>query len=162
MQHAKLNHRSIRPKPRSEDNLENHDTDLKSSNENQRETRWIKKTSGDEEWLRFVEVDATNRAIMLIETVEESAHAIVPELDHTTVQTRQYPWPFAMKAQPFHPIALRLELRQHPRISLKFLPHSAIDLWLGLQLGSGAKNGDLLGRDRERPRDLGSGRDRRR
>ena len=58
-------------------------------------------------------MDATHRAIMLVKTVDESAHSVIPELDHTAVETGQDPWPLGVKAQPFHPITLRLEFRQH-------------------------------------------------
>ena len=35
-------------------------------------------TSRDKKWLRFVEVNTTNRTIMLIESVDESPHPVIP------------------------------------------------------------------------------------
>lgn len=60
-----------------------------------------------------MEMNATHGSIVLVEAINESAHAVIPELDDATVQTRQDPWPLAVEAQPFHSITLRLELRQH-------------------------------------------------
>jgi hypothetical protein len=53
-------------------------------------------TSRDKQRLRLVEVDATDRAFMLIKAVNECAHPIIPQLDDTTVQAGQNPWPFGM------------------------------------------------------------------
>lgn len=50
---------------------------------------------------------------MLVETVDQSAHAVVPELDDATVQAGQDPWPPRVKAQALHAITLGLELCQH-------------------------------------------------
>jgi hypothetical protein len=72
-------------------------------------------TSGDEERLGGVEVDAADRPVVLVEAVEEGAHAVVPHLDHPAVEARQDPWPPRVEAQALHPVALRLELGQHPR-----------------------------------------------
>ena len=35
-------------------------------------------TSGDEEGLRFMEVDATNGTVVLVEPIDDRAHAVVP------------------------------------------------------------------------------------
>jgi hypothetical protein len=61
-----------------------------------------------------VEVDAANRPVVLVEAVEEGAHAVVPHLDHPAVETRQDPWPTRVETQALHPVALRFELGQHP------------------------------------------------
>jgi hypothetical protein len=53
-------------------------------------------TSRNEQRLRLVEVDTTDRAFMLIKAVNECAHPIIPQLDNTTVQAGQNPWPFGM------------------------------------------------------------------
>ena len=71
-------------------------------------------TSGHEERLRGVEVDAPDGPVVLVEAVEEGAHAVVPHLDHPAVETRQDPWPTRVETQALHPVALRLELGQHP------------------------------------------------
>lgn len=60
-----------------------------------------------------MKMNTTDRSIVLVESINESAHAIIPELDHAAVETRQDPWPLAVEAQTFHSIALRLKLRQH-------------------------------------------------
>lgn len=60
-------------------------------------------------------MNAANGAIVLIESVDEGAHAVIPELDHAAVKTCEDPWTLAVKAQAFHSIALRLEFRQHFR-----------------------------------------------
>jgi hypothetical protein len=55
-------------------------------------------TSRDKQRLRLVEVDATDRAFMLIKAVNECAHPIIPQLNHTAVQAAKNPWPFGMEA----------------------------------------------------------------
>lgn len=59
-------------------------------------------------------MDAANRPVVLVEAVEEGTHAVVPHLDHPAVETRQDPWPTRVETQALHPVALRLELGQHP------------------------------------------------
>jgi hypothetical protein len=58
-------------------------------------------------------VHAADGPIVLVEAVEEGAHAIVPHLDHPAVESCQDPWPPRVEAQALHPVALRLELSQH-------------------------------------------------
>lgn len=58
-------------------------------------------------------MDATNGSIVLVEAINESAHAVIPELDDATVQTRQDPWALGVEAQPLNSVTLSLELRQH-------------------------------------------------
>jgi hypothetical protein len=70
-------------------------------------------TSGDEERLRLVEVDAAHGAVVLVEAVQQRAHSVVPQLNDTVVQRRQDPRPHRVKGQAFHPITLALELSQH-------------------------------------------------
>jgi hypothetical protein len=41
--------------------------------------------SRDEERLRLMEMDAPNRTFMLIKSVNQCAHSIIPQLDDTTV-----------------------------------------------------------------------------
>lgn len=50
---------------------------------------------------------------MLVEAVDEGAHAIIPKLDDAAVKTGEDPWALGVKAQSFHSIALSLEFRQH-------------------------------------------------
>lgn len=61
-------------------------------------------TSGHEEGLRFVEVNSTHGAIVLVKSIDKRAHAIVPQLDDSAVQARQDPWPLRVEAQAFDPI----------------------------------------------------------
>lgn len=70
-------------------------------------------TSGNKQRLRLMKMDTPNRPIMFVKSINKSAHSVVPQLDHTTVKTRQDPWPLTMKTQPLHSITLRLKLRQH-------------------------------------------------
>lgn len=63
-------------------------------------------------------MDAADGAVVLVEAVEEGAHAVVPHLDHPAVEAGQDPWPPRVEAQPLHPVALRLELGQHLRLAL--------------------------------------------
>lgn len=70
-------------------------------------------TSRDEERLRVVKMDATNRSLMLVKSIDQCTHAIIPELDHATVQTRENPWSLRVKAQTLNSVTLSLELRQH-------------------------------------------------
>jgi hypothetical protein len=59
-------------------------------------------TAGDEQRLALVEVHATHGPVMLVETIDECAHAVVPQLDHTAVQRRQDPWSLRVEGQPLH------------------------------------------------------------
>ena len=58
-------------------------------------------------------MNAPHRPVMLIEPVDERAHAVIPQLNNPAVQAREDPWPPRVEAQPLHPIALRLKLGQH-------------------------------------------------
>lgn len=60
-----------------------------------------------------MKVDAPDWSIVLIESVYERAHPVVPELNNAAVQAGENPWPARVKAQPLHPIALGLKLGQH-------------------------------------------------
>lgn len=44
-------------------------------------------SSGHEEGLLRVEADATDRAVVLVELLQQRAHAVVPQLDDAIVQT---------------------------------------------------------------------------
>lgn len=70
-------------------------------------------TTRDEERLRAMKIHATNRALVLIEAIDESPHSIVPQLDGAIVETRQDPWASWMECQPLDAVALRLEFSQH-------------------------------------------------
>lgn len=70
----------------------------------------VTRTSGDEQGLRLVEVHAAHWAVVLIEAIDERAHAVVPQLDHPAVQRRQDPWALGVERQALD--AVRLGLRQ--------------------------------------------------
>ena len=50
---------------------------------------------------------------MLVEPIDQSTHTIIPELDHTTVQTGEDPWSLRVEGEALNSVTLRLELRQH-------------------------------------------------
>ena len=49
--------------------------------------------------LLLVEANATDRAIVLIKLVDQSAHAVVPQLNHAIVQGGQNPWSLGVEGQ---------------------------------------------------------------
>ena len=90
--------------------------------------------AGDEERLLLVEADAADGALVLVELLEEGAHPVVPQLDHTIVQTKtdfdevtlevgigfyfwvlpgEDPRPLGVEGQSLDPGRLGLELGQH-------------------------------------------------
>lgn len=48
--------------------------------------------AGDEERLSPVEVDATDRTIMLFKSINQGAHTIIPKLNGGRVQGDEDPW----------------------------------------------------------------------
>jgi len=70
-------------------------------------------TSGHEERLRGVEVDASDGPVVLVEAVEEGAHAVVPHLDDAAVEAGQDPWAARVEGEALDPVALGLELGEH-------------------------------------------------
>jgi len=62
-------------------------------------------------------VDSADGPVVLVEAVEEGAHAVVPHLDHPAVEARQDPWPPRVEGQALDPVALGLELGEHPPCS---------------------------------------------
>jgi hypothetical protein len=43
--------------------------------------------------LGWVEIDASNGAVMFLESVNEGSHAVVPQLDGGGVKGDENPWP---------------------------------------------------------------------
>jgi hypothetical protein len=43
----------------------------------------------DKERLRLMEADAADGAVVLVKLVEERAHAVIPQLDHTVVKAER-------------------------------------------------------------------------
>jgi hypothetical protein len=61
------------------------------------------RTSGHEEGLGGVEVDAPHWAVVLVKAVDQRAHAVVPQLDDAAVQGGQDPWALGVEGQALHP-----------------------------------------------------------
>lgn len=49
-------------------------------------------TTGNEEGLGLVEVDAADRPIVFFESINQCAHTVVPKLDRGRVQRYEDPW----------------------------------------------------------------------
>lgn len=49
--------------------------------------------TGHEKRLGLMKVDATDRAVVLFESINQSAHTIVPELNGGRMQGNEDPWP---------------------------------------------------------------------
>lgn len=49
-------------------------------------------TTRDEERLCFVEVDASNRSVVFLESIDERAHPIVPKLNGGGMEGDENPW----------------------------------------------------------------------
>ena len=60
-----------------------------------------------------MKVNTTNRTFVLVEPIDQSTHTIIPELDHTTVQTGEDPWSLRVEGEALHSVTLRLKFRQH-------------------------------------------------
>jgi hypothetical protein len=60
-----------------------------------------------------VEVDAPDGPVVLVEAVEEGAHAVVPHLDDAAVEAGQDPWAARVEGKALDPVALGLELGEH-------------------------------------------------
>jgi hypothetical protein len=70
-------------------------------------------TSGHEERLRGVKVDAPDGPVVLVEAVEEGAHAVVPHLNDSAMEAGQDPWAARVEGEALDPVALGLELGEH-------------------------------------------------
>jgi hypothetical protein len=70
-------------------------------------------TSGHEERLRGVKVDAPDGPVVLVKAVEEGAHAVVPHLDDSAMEAGQDPWAARVEGEALDPVALGLELGEH-------------------------------------------------
>jgi hypothetical protein len=77
-------------------------------------------TSGHEEWLGLVEIDTTNGAIVLLESVDQRSHAVVPELNGGRVKRHEDPWSLGVESDALGSGRLGLELGQHSRGGLHF------------------------------------------
>lgn len=52
---------------------------------------------------------------MLLESLNQRAHAIVPQLDTAIVERGQHPGPLGMERDAFDSVAFRLKLRNYMR-----------------------------------------------
>lgn len=50
-------------------------------------------TARDEEGLSVVEVDSSDRTVVLFEPINQGSHTVVPELDRGGVEGDENPWP---------------------------------------------------------------------
>jgi hypothetical protein len=66
-----------------------------------------------------VEVYAAHGPVVLVESVEECAHAVVPHLDDPAVEAGEDPWPARVEGEPLDAVALGLELGQHLGAALR-------------------------------------------
>lgn len=71
--------------------------------------------SRNEQWLSFVEIDSSNWSIMFLESINQGAHPVVPELNCGRVKGNEDPWSFWMESKTFSSRRLRLELGEHSR-----------------------------------------------
>ena len=55
-----------------------------------------------------MEADAAHGTVVLVETIDQGTHAIVPQLDHTAVQGREDPWALRVERQALDAVALGL------------------------------------------------------
>ena len=65
-------------------------------------------TTRHEKGLGLVEVNAAHGSVVLIETIDERAHAIVPQLDDAGVQRGEDPRPLRVERQALDAVALGL------------------------------------------------------
>jgi hypothetical protein len=66
-----------------------------------------------------VEVHAAHWSVVLVESVEECAHAVVPHLDDPAVEAGEDPWPARVEGEALDAVALGLELGQHLGAALR-------------------------------------------
>ena len=67
-------------------------------------------TPRHEQGLALVEVDSPHGPVVLVEPVDEGAHSVVPQLDHSTVEGGEDPWPLGVEGEALDPVRFGLEL----------------------------------------------------
>jgi len=72
-------------------------------------------TSCDEEGSTRVNGNTPYRTFMLLESINQNAHAIIPQLHTTIVERCGEERLCRMKSKPLHAIAFGFELREHNR-----------------------------------------------
>ena len=65
-------------------------------------------SSRDKQRLLLVEIDASDRAVVLIKFINQSAHTIVPKLDDAIMQATEDPWSVGVKHQTYKTMCLLL------------------------------------------------------
>eukprot|EP00657_Telonema_sp_P-1_P009164 TRINITY_DN3340_c0_g1_i2.p1 TRINITY_DN3340_c0_g1~~TRINITY_DN3340_c0_g1_i2.p1 ORF type:complete len:101 (+),score=6.73 TRINITY_DN3340_c0_g1_i2:184-486(+) len=75
-----------------------------------------------EQWLGLVEVHAANRTVVALESLDESPHAEVPQLDGAAVKTRQEPSALRMETYALDSVAFGFEFSEHSS-RLGCVPH---------------------------------------
>jgi hypothetical protein len=57
-------------------------------------------TTGDKQGLSRVEIDSSNGAIVFFETINQSSHAVIPQLDGGGVKGDENPWSSMLRSVP--------------------------------------------------------------
>lgn len=60
-----------------------------------------------------MEINPTNRSIVLIERSHQPLRTIIPQQDRTTVQTRQNQWLLGVETQPIDSFTRRFQSKHH-------------------------------------------------
>lgn len=70
-------------------------------------------TARHEERLSLVEVNSSDRSIVLLKSVYESSHAVVPQLDGRGMKRDKDPWSLGVEGNAFCARGFGLELGEH-------------------------------------------------
>jgi uncharacterized protein YuzE len=83
-------------------------------------------TAGDEEGLCWVEINSSNGAVVLFETINEGSHAIIPQLDRRRMEGDEDPW--ARLRVSVGPVATRgVDTGETNRLGWKAIPFARED-----------------------------------
>ena len=78
-------------------------------------------TSRDKHWLGFMEINASDGAIMILEFVDKALGAIVEQMNASIMERSEDPGAILMEGQAFDTLALRLKLSLHHLFFFVFL-----------------------------------------
>ena len=68
-------------------------------------------TTGNKDRLCWVERNTSDRPVVVLETVNQRTHSVVPELDGRRMQRNKKPWPSRMEGNTLGPRRLRFKLQ---------------------------------------------------
>jgi hypothetical protein len=68
-----------------------------------------------------MKMDSTDRALVFVELFDHRVQSVVPQLDGSSVETGEDPWPFGVEGQAFHPGGFAFEFRQHFSVAAELL-----------------------------------------